>query len=92
MYKRYILSVLLFMISLVVTHAVPLAAAAEAPRISKEELRAMMGDPDLIIIDVRMEKEWKKSDKKIKGAVWEDSEEIEKWAGKYPKDKTIVFY
>jgi len=92
MHKKYILSVLLLLISLVLTRAVPCSAASEAPRITKEELRAMMDNPDLIIIDVRMEKEWKKSDKKIKGAVWEDSEEIEKWAGKYPKDKTIVFY
>lgn len=92
MHKKYFLSVLIFLISLMVSHAVPFASASEAPRITKEELRAMMDSPDLVIIDVRMEKEWKKADKKIKGAVWEDSEEIEKWAGKYPKDKTIVFY
>ncbi len=92
MHKKYFPLVFIFTLSLILTYAVPYSAASEAPRITKEELSAMLNSPDLVIIDVRVEKEWKKADTKIKGAVWEDSEEIEKWAGKYPKDKTIVFY
>ena len=52
----------------------------------------MLGNPDLVIIDVRIERDWKSSPLKIKGAVWEDFMDVEKWAQKYPKDKTIVLY
>jgi rhodanese-related sulfurtransferase len=52
----------------------------------------MLGNPDLVIIDVRTEKEWRKSDKKISGATWEDADEFASWAAQYPKDKTMVLY
>jgi predicted sulfurtransferase len=70
----------------------PAASAANVPRISVEELRAMLGNPDLIIIDVRIERDWKSSTSKIPGAVWEDFREADTWVKKYPKDKTIVLY
>ena len=63
------------------------------PRISKEELKSLSGNPDVIIIDVRVDEGWKESKWKIKGAVREDPEkDISTWADKYPKDKTVVFY
>ena len=68
------------------------AKSAEAPRMTKEELMAMLGNPDLVIIDVRYGKDWTESDVKIKGAVREDPEAFDSWAKKYPKDKTLVFY
>ncbi len=69
------------------------ASAKEAPRIAKEELQAMLGNPDLIIIDVRTGSDWEKGKEKIKGAIREDPEKSTKsWAAKYPKDKTIVLY
>ncbi len=69
-----------------------IASAADVPKITAEELRAMLGKPDLIIIDVRIERDWKSSALKIKGAVWEDFMDVDNWAQKYPKDKTIVLY
>jgi rhodanese-related sulfurtransferase len=63
------------------------------PKITKEELKSQLGNPDVIIIDVRVEDEWKEAKWKIQGAVREDSEEdINTWVNKYPKDKTLVFY
>jgi rhodanese-related sulfurtransferase len=63
------------------------------PRMTKEELKPLLGNPDVIIIDVRVGDEWKDAKSKIQGAVREDSEkDINTWANKYPKDKTIVFY
>jgi len=68
-------------------------SGAEARRITSEELKALLDDPNTIIIDVRQEGDWKQSDRKIKGAVHEDPmKEEESWAGKYPKDKNIVLY
>jgi hypothetical protein len=69
-----------------------IASAADIPRVTPEELKTMLGNPDLIIIDVRIERDWKASESKVKGAVWEDFMDVETWAQKYPKDKTIVLY
>lgn len=63
------------------------------PKMTKEELRPLLGDPNVVIIDVRLDDEWKKSESKIKGALREDPEKaIKGWADKYSKDKTLVFY
>jgi len=69
------------------------AEAAEAPRMTKEELKTRISAAaDLLIIDVRAAKDWADSDQKITGAVREDPKTPEKWAGKYPKEKTLVLY
>ena len=68
------------------------AKSAEAPRMLTDELKAMQGSPDLVIIDVRSGTDWADSDLKIKGAVREDPKVFESWANKYLKDKTIVLY
>ena len=64
----------------------------EVPRITKEELKRSLTDPEIIIIDVRKKKEWDKSDKKLPGAVWEEPKDPSAWAEKYPKNKHLVFY
>jgi rhodanese-related sulfurtransferase len=68
------------------------AKAAEVPRMTKDELKAMLGNPDLVILDVRTQSDWKGSDLKIQGAIREDPESVKSWAGKYPKNKTLVLY
>jgi rhodanese-related sulfurtransferase len=65
---------------------------ADAPRITKEELKSRLGDPDIIILDVLVQDQWETVDQKIKGAVHENPEEVDSWASKYPKDKTYVLY
>ncbi len=67
-------------------------ASLKFEKITKEELKAMLDDSSVTVIDARIEKDWKTSDEKIKGAVWEDPDDVKKWAGKYSKDKTIVLY
>lgn len=68
-------------------------ADVKAPRLTKEELKLMVGNPDTVIIDVRLDDEWRKSEWKIQGAVREDPEkDFKNWAEKYSKDKTLVFY
>ena len=64
----------------------------DAPRVTKEQLMSMLGNPDLLIIDVRYGKDWTDSNLKIRGAVREDPEAFNSWASKYPKDKILVFY
>jgi len=67
-------------------------AEEEAPRIAKEEVKALLNDPNVALLDARITQDWKKSDKKIKGAVRVDPLDVGTWAGKYPKDKKIIVY
>ena len=79
--------------SLILSWILALAVSAEdVPRITKEELKGMLGDPNLVVIDVRANVDWVGSNLKIKGAVREDPRKVNSWMDKYPKDKALVFY
>jgi hypothetical protein len=90
--KYHSVFLLLSLICLLTGMTAPAASGSNVPKITDEELKAMLGKPDLIIIDVRLERDWKASALKIRGAVWEDFLDVDTWAKKYPKDKTIVLY
>jgi len=92
MFRKYVFILCMTIAFLSMTGLISRSTAADAQRISKDELRNMLDNPDLVIIDVRTEREWKKADLKIKGAVWEDADEVRSWAEKYPKDKIIALY
>ncbi len=62
------------------------------PRMTIAELKSRLGDPSLVIIDVRAAVDWNESSSKIKGAIRETYATAEKWASKYDKGKTIVLY
>ena len=68
------------------------AASVEVPRISIERTKQMLANPDVVIIDVRTAKTWWRSPTKIENAVREEPGSLERWAEKYPKDKTLIFY
>ena len=68
------------------------AKSADVPRMTKDELKAMLDNPDLVIIDVRAKKDWTDGDSKIKGAIREDPESVKSWASRVPKDKSIILY
>ncbi len=91
MIKKFIfgLFMILILFSSLLTFAV---APSDAPRMSKEELRMRFSDKDIVIIDVRTEHDWGKSNSKIRGAVREDPQNVASWAKKYIKKKTIVLY
>ena len=80
---------LFFMFCLLTAFA---ANAQNVQRISKEELKANLQSPDLIIIDVRTDRDWESNEWKIAGAVREDPSKTEEWITKYPRDKKIVLY
>ena len=68
------------------------AIGQEIERISPEKVKARLGRPDLLIVDVRRSVDWERSNFKIKGAVREDPARVDKWISRYPRNKTIVFY
>ena len=75
------------------TIALAMGKAVEVPRMTKEELKAKLGNPDLIILDVRESEAWAKSKWRIQGAVREVPEEgIQPWVHKYSKDKLLILY
>jgi rhodanese-related sulfurtransferase len=83
----------LMMISVVLSWILTMTALAEdVSRITKEQLKGMLGDPNTAIIDVRANVDWVGSNLKIKGAIREDPRRVNSWMEKYPKEKTLVFY
>ncbi len=60
------------------------------PRMTKEELKGLLGNPDVVVLDVRFDAGL--APKRIAGAVHEDPKNVESWAGKYPRKKRIVLY
>lgn len=66
--------------------------AAEAQRITKEELKLLLGNPGVLILDARTGESWANSSMKIKGAVRVDPSTISSWAATLPKDKKIIVY
>ena len=69
----------------------PAGAGSDAPRISPEVVNALIGNPEITVIDVRRGSDYEGSATKIKGAVRESEKDIS-WAGKYDKEKILVLY
>ncbi|MBT8342389.1 MAG: hypothetical protein HKP58_14690 [Desulfatitalea sp.] len=83
----------LFLALLLAVSAPPLLYAnSDVQLITKEQLKPLVDNPDLVIVDVRRGKDWKSSEFKIKGAVYADPGDYENWAGVYPKDKKLALY
>ena len=91
MRKMILLAAIAMVLAVVAFFATP-AASQDVKRMTIEELKGMLGNPDLVIVDVRRDGDWKSSKVKIKGAVREDQDKVDAWMNKYPKDKTLVFY
>lgn len=67
------------------------AFAAEVPRMDKDELKAMLGKENLVILDVRQGRDWSTSEYKIQDAIRVDNGDLSV-VEKYPKDSTLVLY
>jgi rhodanese-related sulfurtransferase len=91
MRKMILLAAIAMVLAVVAFFAAPVAAQ-DVKKMTIEELKGMLGNPDLVVIDVRRQGDWKSSKVKIKGAVREDQDKVDAWMSKYPKDKTLVFY
>ena len=67
-------------------------AAEDVSRITKEELKGMLGHPDVFVIDARHSQNWQDSDLKIKSATRGNPDNFSSWANQFPKNKTLVLY
>ena len=64
----------------------------EIERMSAEELKSLMDDEELVIVDVRNPQAWSESDSKIAGALRLPMSELETAYQALAKDKRLVFY
>ena len=71
---------------------VVIAGAADVPKISKDKLKTMLGNPEVVVIDVRTLWDRNMSLKQIKGAIREDPADVKSWAKKVPQEKIVVVY
>jgi hypothetical protein len=68
------------------------AAPDDVPRISKEEAKAMLGKPNVVFVDARVDKALKGSSRQITGAVRVDEFDLETQAANFGKDTTFIIY
>ena len=92
MKNKNILKVVLFSSILLSLFLIQNVYAEEFPRMTKEELKTMIDNTDLVVVDVRSGRDWKSSESKIKNAVRGEPYKAESWEGKYDKSKTYVLY
>jgi rhodanese-related sulfurtransferase len=69
-----------------------LAAKQEVQSVNPATLKGMLGDPQLMVIDVRTPSAFADSKTMIKGAVRQDPGKVPTWGKTLPKDKKIVVY
>jgi len=83
-----------FVLLLIFGQAVVAAAGdpGDVPGISVRQLKSLLGRPDTVIIDVRKNRNWWQSSKKIPTAVRGDPSTVEQWIEKYSKNQTLIFY
>ena len=62
------------------------------PRISVQELKEVLGSPEVVLIDTRATQQWKVSSEKIPGAVHHSSFEADEWSRAYNTNATMVLY
>jgi hypothetical protein len=64
----------------------------EIPRMTKEQVRDLLGKANIVILDTRLDEQWRLSGQALPGATHESPSEVKSWAGKYSKDKTLILY
>ena len=66
--------------------------AKDVSLITKEELRKIMSNEDVVIFDVRTGRDWSSSEFKIQSAVRVDPRAVAQWQENYSKDNKFVIY
>jgi rhodanese-related sulfurtransferase len=67
-------------------------SASEVSIISSIQLKRILDNPEIVIIDVRSSKDWRSSNIKIKGAVRKLPKSFESWAHDFSTDKELILY
>jgi hypothetical protein len=62
------------------------------PSISIHQVKELLNNSNVVIVDVRKYQNWWRSNKKILSAVRENPSKVGQWVQKYPKNKSLIFY
>ena len=73
-------------------YTAPPTTVEQVPRLTKEQVRDMLGKPDVVIVDIRFIKQYEQSDRKLPGAVFVQPENFDEFVKNNPKDKTYILY
>mgnify|MGYP001812087023 CR=1 FL=1 len=71
---------------------IPGCAHTYATRLTADELNAMLGDRQAVIVDVREMRDWENSDQKIKGAIRLDPGALDPTNLPLAKNAKLVLY
>ncbi|NNG47456.1 MAG: hypothetical protein HKM86_10140 [Deltaproteobacteria bacterium] len=89
--RKQVLLIVAVLAALFAWQAIGVAAGVgEIPRMTKEELKSLLGSPKVVVLDVRFE--GGTAPTKIAGAIYESPERVADWSFKYPKENRIVLY
>lgn len=87
-----VLAALLSLVALAGWSAPP-SSVEQVPRLTKEQVRGMLGKPDVVVVDIRYIKQYEQSDRRIPGAVFVQPENFDEFVKNHPKkDATYVLY
>jgi rhodanese-related sulfurtransferase len=60
--------------------------------VSPSDLKALLAHQHVMLIDVRRKNDYDADNRKVRGAVWRNPEEIAQWGETLPKDKEVIVY
>jgi hypothetical protein len=90
--KFLTIKLIVLSLALVGSNIISVIAAESVSRISKENLKELLDNPDVIILDVRKSENWQESEFKIKGAIRRRPKLFDTWADEFPRDKVLFLY
>ena len=74
-------------VSLILAFTWSCGSGEKPPLLDRETIKSWLSNPEVIILDVRAPKDWNPSDKKIKGAVRQDPDEVTTRASTCPRTR-----
>jgi predicted sulfurtransferase len=73
-------------------YTAPPSSVEQVPRLTKEQVKDMLGKPDVVIVDIRFIKQYEQSDSRLPGAVFVQPENFDEFVKNFPKQRTYIFY
>lgn len=90
--RKVKIGVMALAVSLMLALTWSCGSSKNVPLLDKETIKSWLSERGVIILDVRASKDWNVSDRKIKGALRQNPDEVKTWAAYLPHDKKIVLY
>ena len=63
-----------------------------SPTLSPDELKKLLDNKSVTLVDVRRKADYEAEPNLIPGAAWRDPEQVESWSRDLPKNRPVVVY